>query len=284
MSIKQTLTVVTINYNSTEKLIKMVKSLDLIDSYIREIIVIDNSPNHQNISFKNSKVKIIKNKINVGFAKAANQGINESSTDTILLINPDCELIDDSPIKSLDKIRKNKDIGVIGGSLIDSSTGKTKPTATSKPTFLTGLFEFTNLKRIFPHNIYTRRFWVETAREITEATQVHSVCGAYMFIKKTEHLRFPEEYFLYLEDVDFGNVTEKCGLKTYFDPESKISHIGGYSSKSKYRIVLKHWYESRKIYFSKNLNTLQGNILYLVFTIEEKLLFLYHYLTNTPNE
>jgi GT2 family glycosyltransferase len=284
-TIKEKISVVTINYNSTEKLKRLIKSLDNINEQIYEIIVIDNnSSDTKHFSTSNKKVRFIKNSNNTGFAKAVNQGIDESKTDIILLINPDCELRDKSPLKSYSKIIKNKNIGTIGGRILNPETLQDRYTATSKPGFLTALFEFTNLKKIVPENIYSKRFWIEKTQNIKTPIKVHSLCGAYMFIRKKPKVRFCEDYFLYMEDVDFGSIIKSNDLETWFDPESSITHVGGHSSNSKYKIVLKHWYKSRKIYFRKHLGPLLGNILWLLFTVEETFLTLYHRLKNTPNE
>ena len=57
-------------------------------------------------------------------------------------------------------------------------------TANNTPTFLTGLFEFTNLKKIFPNNKYTSNFWPEKNQKITKPIELSGICGAYLIFRK----------------------------------------------------------------------------------------------------
>ena len=281
------LSLVIVNYNSTVELNNLIHSLHFIKKIIDEIIVIDNnSKNFDKFLNKNNKIKLIKNKQNLGFSKAINQGIKISRNEIILLINPDCILIDSSPIKTFLKIRKHKKIGIIGGKLNYPYSTKKHFTATTKPNFFTGLFEFTNLKKIFQNNYFSNIFWIEKKQKINKPIKVFSLCGAYMFLRKhgQNYVNyFDEEYFLYLEDLDFGYVIENNNQLAIFDPNSQINHIGGCSNDSIYKTDLKHWYKSRKIFFLRNLPKYQGIILYIIYSAEEFILNIFHKITNTPN-
>jgi len=154
------LTVVIVTYNSNKTILNLLSSLKYINESIKEIIIIDNnSPifDKNKIKQVSKKISIIQNKKNFGFAKAVNQGIKKSKTNFILLINPDTYLIDKSLVKTFDVIKNNPKIGAIGGKIFDKNKNR-KYTATNNPTFLTGLFEFTNLKKLFPNNYFSKAF------------------------------------------------------------------------------------------------------------------------------
>ncbi|MBU4396856.1 glycosyltransferase, partial [Patescibacteria group bacterium] len=82
------LTIVIINYNSIKFLKTLVKSTREIDNIIEEIIIINNDPREKITKklFKNKKITIYKNKKNIGFAKAVNQGIKKTKNNFILLL------------------------------------------------------------------------------------------------------------------------------------------------------------------------------------------------------
>jgi len=160
MSITQISTII-VNYNSSIHVNRLINSLKVIDQYIKEIIIIDNNSEDINKLKLNSKIKLVKNKINYGFAKAVNQGIKKSKNEIILLINPDCYIENNSILKSINKISKEKKIGAIGGKIKKANSNNYHLTANSKPNFFTGLFEFTNLKKLFPNNPFSRKFWIE---------------------------------------------------------------------------------------------------------------------------
>ncbi len=271
------ITVLTVNYNVADNVNKLVKSLSQVKEIIGEIIIIDNNSKDSNQILKNGEIKIIYNKKNLGFSRAVNQGIVKAKEKYILIINPDCYLENTTITTTLELLIKDKKIGAIGGKIKKPNTNKYQFTANNKADFLTGLFEFTNLKKIFPNNRFSKKFWVENLT-ITKPILVESLCGAYMIIRKkinkTLNL-FDERYFLYLEDIDFGNKINLLGYKVVFDPRSEITHVGGKSSNSKYNIVLNEWYISRKKYFKKHLNKFESDILSIIFTLEQLVLTIF---------
>lgn len=275
------LDLVIVNYNSTKQLIKLINSTKLINSIINNIIIIDNNSNDFNKKFfQKPKIKIIQNKKNLGFAKAVNKGIKKSTSNIILLLNPDTYLIDNSIKNTFKLIKKDKTIGIIGGK-IKYPNNILYPTANIKPTFLIGLFEFTNLKKIFPKNKFSKNFWIENTQNIKKPIKVSSLCGAYICFRKKINNKlnlFNEKFFMYMEDVDFGIKNNKEGYKVIFDPNSNIIHIGGSSSKNKYKTSLKYWYKSRKIFFKNHLGIFKGTILSILFSLEEIILKVYHYI------
>ncbi|EKD44062.1 MAG: Glycosyl transferase family 2 [uncultured bacterium] len=284
-------TVISVNFNSGVYITKLIDSIDKnIRNSVDEIIIIDNNSKQSDkakLKRLNKKSIIIFNNENVGFSKAVNQGIKLAKNNYILLLNPDCILIDTSIKKLIKTISENKTIGACGGGLVDPLTNQIVPSANGRPDFFTGIFEFTNLKKIFPNNAFTKHYWIERNSHILQKTEVSSLCGAFILFKKSingQSLTFDESYFMYLEDVQFGIDINKLGFKVIFDPNVKIFHHGGKSNDSKYKTVLKYWYNSRKIFFKKNLSQLQGKLLEIVFTAEEHLLKTYHSLSNTPNE
>lgn len=282
MSITKKISLVTITYNSEKTIFRLLASLKFIKNYLNEIIIIDNNSQKnqsKNIQKISKKIKLIQNKKNIGFAKAANQGIKIAKSDFILLLNPDTYLEDNSVIKTITKIQNNKKIGAIGG-LILNENNKKQFTANNKTNFMTGLFEFTILKRVFPNNKYSKKFWIEN-KKIKKPTKVNSLCGAYTIIRKfinKELNLFDENFFLYLEDIDIGTSINQKGYSVVLDPDSHIKHIGGASSNNKYKTDLNSWYKSRKIFFKKHLNKFNGIILIVIFSIEEFILKIIQYL------
>ncbi|MFA7301009.1 MAG: glycosyltransferase family 2 protein [Candidatus Shapirobacteria bacterium] len=278
------ITIITVNYNVSKFVNRMIDSLTLINKHVREIIIIDNNSIDKEEIRQNDKTKIIYNKKNVGFSKAVNQGILKAREDLILLINPDCYLENSSLLKSVKLIYMDKRIGAVGGKIKKHKSKNYQLTANNKANFFTGLFEFTILKKIFPNNMFSKSFWVENTK-ISQPQQVESLCGAYIIFRKkidNKYNLFDERYFLYLEDVDFGNKIKDINYKVIFDPRSEITHFGGKSSNSKYNIVLNEWYLSRRKYFTKHLSLVESKILNTVFSIEETILKVFHLIRKTP--
>ncbi len=284
------ISIVIVTYNSSDTIFKLINSLSKIDSYIKEIIIIDNNSSDIDKILKiksNKKVVLIINNENKGFAKAVNQGIKISNQNFILLINPDCYLENDSIIDSINRIQKHSNIGAIGGKIRNHNINKYQFTATNLPNFFVGLFEFTNLKKIFPKNIFSHYFWVENYYKGDQPIKVTSLCGAFMIIRKRINNKlnlFDKKYFMYLEDLDFGIKINEQNYDVIFNPKSELRHIGGASSDSKYKIVLNHWYDSRIYFFTKHQTYFSGLLLKHLFLLEEKFLKIYHKIKNEPYE
>ncbi len=283
-------TVLIPTYNNGNELFECIESLKFISKYVKELIIINNGRTDLKYVKKinNPKIRVITNNKNLGFAKAVNIGISATKTKIILLLNPDTLILDKSPIRLFKKINSDNSISIIGGKLI-SENRKEYYTANGNPNVMTAIFEFTNLKKIFPNNEISSKFWPEKLG-IDKATEVYSLCGAFFFFKKFNKNNlntFNTKYFMYLEDLDFCLTNKKMGYKVIFDPSSAIYHAGGSSSNNKYRVNLKEWYKSRKIFFIESKHKLDNPIarkaIYFLFTLEECLLYIYHHLKHEPH-
>jgi hypothetical protein len=84
--------VVIVNYNSGQYLTACVSSL-LNSTYPRkELIIVDNASSDgsaSRIEALNSKIMVLKNSVNLGFARAGNIGISRSKGELVAIINPD---------------------------------------------------------------------------------------------------------------------------------------------------------------------------------------------------
>ena len=280
------ITIVVIVYNNEKFLPGFLNSLKKVprDIYL-EYIFVDNASTDSSKKFleKLSNIdlnfKLISNKKNEGFARAVNKAIIISKGKFILLLNPDSTV----PKKAISQIYKvisvDKRLAVVGGTLIDLVTMKHQPSHLMKPNFLMILFEFTNLKKVFPNNIFSKFLWYENVESKKKGKfYVDATCGAFMIIRKEVGSRinfFDENYFMYLEDLDFCLRIKKSGYKVAHTNKSHINHFSGGSSllsNPKNRINEKAWRDSRKYFFQKHYNIFIGIIFFVLFNIEDILL------------
>ena len=119
------LSIVLVTRNSKSVLFDCLKALDnndeITSSKNSQWIIVDNDSTDGSIEEVLNlypQTQVIKNKENLGFAKAANQGFNVSETDFILYINTDTEIKKNSISKLYDKIISDKSIAVIGPRLL----------------------------------------------------------------------------------------------------------------------------------------------------------------------
>lgn len=252
------LSVIIVTFNNQDDIKKCINSVvPQIHSW-DEIVIVDNNSKDNTVEIINSikrnikNIKIIKNSKNNGFAIAVNQGIKKASKNTThyLLLNPDC-ILGKNSIKNL-----KFNSGICGGLLVNKNT-EIQNSFFKIPDILIGAFEFTNLKKIFRNNLFSKKFYYKNQSiSLRKATKVDGVSGAYMLIAKSTIKNiglFDEKFFLYLEDVDFCKRSRDAKINVYFCPNAKSYHFEGGSSKNKKNFIRYHqWINSRDYYFKKN--------------------------------
>lgn len=221
-------------------------------------IIVDNDSNDGSIEEVLKlypQTQIIKNKDNVGFAKAANQGLKVAENDFILYINTDTEIKQNAISKLYNKIVSDKNIAVIGPRLLRKNNTIQK-SVYPEATLYTEIFKpivklFVSIKENFykAGNCYT----------------VNSLRGACFIINK-EYMKqvggFDERYFFYLEETDLFRQLKLAGKKICYLPESEVYHYGGLGSDDKMTFNKKKMYnESLLKYFQKNRNKFENFII-----------------------
>lgn len=265
------ISLIIIFYNNSGFVPKLVSSLANGLEGPTELIFLDNASSDNTFTqLKNSladskskdKIKVIRNRKNAGFTKALNKCVRQSSSDTVLILNPDVYVYKDV-VKKLLKFYKTRKNSIVGGQLIDYKN-EIQDSAVKSCDFKDCLFEMTNLKKLFKKS----NFWIEKKNNIQE---VKAVSGGFMLLsKKTieDVGYFDEKFWLYLEDLDFCIRARKKNYKIYYFPEAKIRHFGGGSSKNRIKINETEWLKSRRVFFKKHFPPFQYFIFKLIETME----------------
>jgi hypothetical protein len=277
-----------ITYNS-ERVI-----CDCIDSLVRyssvpldSFIVIDNSPNKNTLRVLNKyygKIKLIKNLFNTGFSSSVNQGLKLREGLDVVLVNPD--VVTKSNLQEKLFLNKNFPKYDVIGINTQSNDSGWHPTSFREPNVLTGIFEFTNLKKIFPQNRYSYSFnKIDESKNYSDGviTDSQLVSGEFMYIKNKVIEKmgfFDEDFFMYMEDMDYCVRARKYGFKVGQLRVKNIYHEGGASSGNKYKIKYGYWSKSRKLFFKKHLGFLQYFPLLILFSLDDLLVYLIKYFKN----
>ena len=256
------LSIVLVTRNSKSVLFNCLKALDcndvLTSSMSSQWIIVDNDSSDGSIEEVlrlYPKTTVIRNKENVGFAKAANQGFKASQKDFILYINTDTEIKKDAISKLYKEIASNKDIAVIGPRLLRKNNTIQK-SVYPEATLYTEIF-----KPIIKLSVSIKeRFY-----KIGKCYNVNSLRGACFIINK-EYMKqvgcFDERYFFYLEETDLFRQLKLIGKKICYLPESEVYHYGGLGSDDKMTFNKKKMYnESMLKYFEKNRNKFENFII-----------------------
>ena len=213
------------------------KASDLCD----EFIIIDNASTDNSISQVSEiypSIQIIKNKFNLGYGHAANQGIRSGKGKYFLICNNDITL----PLNIFNDLEelfiKEPRAGIISGQQTNLE-GVIIRTSSKKPSLLS---EFDGIGRI-DHN-----------KDPEKTTEVGILGGACLGVRKEmiEDIgAYDEDFFFYFEDTEWCLRAQNNDWKVILHPKIKIPHIGGSSSSELYSKSRIEFYRSRIIFWKK---------------------------------
>jgi len=254
--------IIIVNWNSGGLLRDCLRSINIAaDQYsfnLNRVVVVDNASSDGSADeMEELKIPlfIIRNEVNRGFATACNQGEKESKADYLLFLNPDTYLNEDSLAKPLIFMERgfNQHIGIVGIQLLDNN-GEIAQTCARFPTpgrFFSKMF---GLDRLFPH-VFPSYFMSDWDHR--ESREVDHVMGAFFLIRRfifEELGGFDEQFFVYLEDLDFSFRARQAGWRSFFLADAKAYHKGGGTSEKVKAMRLFYSLQSRIFYGYKHFS------------------------------
>ena len=165
--------------------------------------------------------KVIRNKENIGFLKAVNQGSKVAKGKYVLLLNNDAMLEEQSLSSAIHTIEKDEAIGAVGGKikLVDGT-----------------LQEAGNIVWNDGSCIGYGRGDDPNDPQFMFKREVDYCSGAFLLFKRTDFLNlngFDNSFSpAYYEETDFCIRLNKAGLKTVYDPNVVITHYEFASSRN----------------------------------------------------
>lgn len=261
------LSIIIVNWDSGKFLEKCLDSVyKTLKGISFEVFVVDNASSDYSLVClkKFPKVKLIKNKENLGFARANNQAIGKSRGRCILLLNPDTIVMNGSVKKMLSYMGENLDVGVLGCKLLN--TDKTiQPSCHAFLTLPHVFFEVSQLDRLFPKNKFLITFFRPFTRlklfvnysMPNNPVEVDSVMGScYMIRKKALDKAglFDENFFLYHEEMELSYRMWQNGYKIMFYPYVSVIHYGKHSTNKVLDMVYYEHCNSILHFFNKHKN------------------------------
>ncbi len=259
------LSIIIVSYNAKEHLKNCLNSV-YSNCHISdfETIVVDNSSvdgSPEMIRTEFPHVRLIENEENLGFARANNIAIRESTGKYILLLNNDTILMPDS-IDIMTIIMDNSpDTGVLGCQLVNRDESL-QESFNRVPDIFTEFIRKSIYNQSIGsmNNVFGKYLYKKYQRE----QDVDWVTGSCMMIRKKvlEEVRLLDEnFFMYFEDVDLCCRIRKNGWKIKYTPVAKVVHIGGRSVQSNVTKAFMEYRMSQLYFYKKYHGTLNLQIL-----------------------
>lgn len=229
-----TVTFIVINYNTQETTLEALRRAQKSRSVQPSFIVIDNASREFDPEpFEKLGAFVIRNETNLGFAKAANQGLRlATSSDFAMLLNSDAFVEENAVSLLVDYAKKERRIGVIGPRMVYPD-GRDQVSAGFFPTFTRALITYSTLYKYLPHSMFLFAANPFTRRYFRGPNDVDWISGGAMLIQKETLVDvglLDEGYFFGGEDLDYCRRASSKGWRVVFSPLARVVHFHSYSS------------------------------------------------------
>lgn len=250
LSSTNSVSIIVVNYNAGAVLTECIA---LCLEQAEEVIVVDNASIDESIELlkltyaNSSKLRIIKNNKNLGFADACNIGSEVATGDYLLFLNPDSLLENNTVEKLVNGFDFSPCVGMVGGLLINpdgsEQGGGRRAVPTPWRSFVRafGLSRFANRWPILFYD-----FNLHKQPLPNEPIYVEAISGACMMMKKEvmeEVGHWDKNYFLHCEDLDLCMRFRQKSWRILFVPDAPIVHYLGICSTS--RPVFVEWHKHK---------------------------------------
>ncbi|OGM24950.1 hypothetical protein A3D00_05030 [Candidatus Woesebacteria bacterium RIFCSPHIGHO2_02_FULL_38_9] len=254
------LSIIIVSFNTKKLLLDCVNSIfNNTKKIVYEIIIVDNGSSDGSAHLTGN-FKLIGNKENLGFAKANNQGIEKAKGRYILLLNSDTVILDNVLGEMVEWMGRNSKVGIVSCSLKNKdgslqATGGYFPTLPRVFAWMFFLDDFPILERVI------KSFHPHQQNYLKEHQQ-DWVTGAFFLIRRQvidEIGLIDEDYFMYVEEVDFCFRAKQKKWEIWYLSEWSITHLGGASGHKGDSLIQE--LRSIKIFYKKHMPKWQYPVL-----------------------
>jgi GT2 family glycosyltransferase len=213
-----------------------------------QIVVVDNAsadgtPDAIEQAFPDVEVR--RSPTNVGFGAAVNAGAKAAAADAssrwLLLVNPDARVDDGAVARLVSAAASRPGHGLYGGRFIDVARGTNEDSVAVLPTLANLLAFATGVAPVLRRLGYRSPPRRKANSEVE--VEVDALPGTFLLAEADAWRAvggFDETFFMYSEDLDLCVRVAATGRRPLYVPQATIRHIGGASSTSGAKEVMKN--------------------------------------------
>jgi GT2 family glycosyltransferase len=174
------------------------------------------------------QVELLRNSVNVGFARANNQAYQRVQARYVLLLNPDTEVRSRSiehMVEFLDADSTRAGVTAV----LRNLDGTVQRYHKRLPSWRYVLFSETILRNLFPCNRWIRAFYMqdEPFQSVTEVEQPPAACLMLRHSILNRQALFDEQFPIFYNDVDLCRRLCDHGHRLFLLPGAEVMHHGG---------------------------------------------------------
>jgi GT2 family glycosyltransferase len=239
--------IISINYNAPEVTAEMLRSLRGVTYPKIEIIIVDNASTKGDVDQLKEdfpEIILIKSSENLGFAGGNNLGIRKSKGEFILLLNNDTEVDSGFLEPLINKFQSDQSIGAI-----------------SPKIYFYHIPNMIQFAGISPINKFTTRntgwgFAKMDEGQFDEDKESYFAHGAAMLVSREVIKKvglMAEIFFLYYEEMDWGQRIRDAGYKIFYVHNSVVYHKESVSTGIESPLKTYYMNRGRIIYMRRNV-------------------------------
>lgn len=249
--------VIIVTWNSEDYIDSCLQSLyHSVCSLELEIYVVDNASQDNTIQIIKTKfpnVNLIQLDKNTGYTHGINEGLDRTTGDFILLLNPDTIVHQNAIEIMVNFLRDHDDVGLVGPQLLNPD-GTIQPSCREFPSFDILWIELVALHRLFSG---TRRFdrWRMGYFEHKSSREVDQPMGACVLIRQSvmrQIGKLDENFFMFYSDVDLCYQVRQLNYTNYFLIDAQVTHHKGVSVKRVKPAMIRSSHQSMYYFLKKH--------------------------------
>jgi GT2 family glycosyltransferase len=206
-----------------------------------EILVVSNSGYAEPLAGQLQDI-VVPNRLiatgrNLGFSKAVNAGLRAARGQFVLLLNPDCTLVDGRIDRAVEYLRENPQVAVLGPKIVDEQ-GEVQESGRTfiRPSHFA--------RRVIGRFLGLHSDRIRMDEGCIPQRSVDWVSGACMLVSRDAIDRvgmMDERYFMYVEDMDWCRSFRCHGYEVVYWPHMTVRHAAHRASSG----ALSGWKPSR---------------------------------------
>ena len=218
------------------------------------VVVVNNVPGDPSIVAAvgdRANVRLLEAGSNLGYGKGMNLGAaNADDSEWLLLSNPDLSFSEGAVDELLRVANESPNVGVVGP-LILTPSGEIYPSARRLPSLRNGVGHAV-FSPFWRGNPWTAAYLADRENPPRQR-EAGWLSGACLLVRRDafdEIGGFDDKFFMYFEDVDLCARIARTGRRIIYAPSAAVTHIGGQSTKTASRAMIRVHHQSAYKYLA----------------------------------